>query len=179
MNNVRINVEHNGLSYPGEVMKIESTTLGLEDHGVWVAYLHCSGAGTGVGVGGYVLDTKPIDNPLSTERTGSRGGSAYGMDHIMRLVQTVGVDKWEDLVGQSVIVLFEPNADDSVGFLGSSSVGIANILTGRVFLLKEHAEEWAEAEARKIETLREVWMREYEQGIGAEDVVDAEVVNGS
>lgn len=130
-----ITIDHNGTSYPGRVMTIKSTMFGTEDHGILSAFLHCEGKGFGVGVGGYGLDA-----PVKVHgKFSHREGTAYGLDHLAKLMETVGVHKWEDLPGKHVIVLSEPT---SGGGWGSQSVGIADITGERVMVLKEHAEDW-------------------------------------
>jgi hypothetical protein len=132
MANRTITVDHNGKTFGGEIMRIESTHLGWEDHGILTAQLHCKGDGSGIGVGGYCLDvtTGPPDY--------KRAGTAYGLDHLMRIMETVGVSSWEKLPGQQVIVLFEGVGSS----LGRQSVGIAGMLNSEVLVLKEHAEGW-------------------------------------
>ena len=128
-----ITVEHNGTTYYGHLAKIDSTSLGYESHGILSAHLHTSWQGGGVSVGGYCLD-----HPKDREgRDYSRVGTAYGLDHIIRIIETVGVEKWEELKGSSVIVLFE-----SKHSLGSMSKGIAGVHNDKVLILKEHADEW-------------------------------------
>ena len=115
----------------GQVATIDSTFLGWEDHGILTAYLQCNWPGMGIGVGGFGLD-KSTGAPDY-----ARVGTAYGLDHIMRLMQTVGVHKWEDLKGKTVIILFEQ--DDP---WGSGAKGIAHHLEDKVFILSAHAEQW-------------------------------------
>lgn len=129
-----ITVEHNGTTYYGHIAKIESTMLGLEDHGIVTAYLHLKWDSSGIGVGGYCLDA-PVQNADGTHS--HREGTGYGLDHLMRLTQTVGVSTWEKLTGADVIVLFKtPNS------LGSTASGIAGLHNGKVMILKEHADQW-------------------------------------
>lgn len=131
-----ISITHRGVTYGGVMATIESTSLGLEDHGIVTAYLHCKWPGGGIGVGGFGLDT-----PVKDEegRFSHREGTAYGLDHIMRLAQTVGVARWEQLPGKHVIVLFEGQGS----WLGQTSVGIAHPTDDKkVLILKEHADEW-------------------------------------
>lgn len=130
---VKLTVEHNGEKYSAEINKIDSTFLGKEDHGILTAYLQCKGDGTGVGVGGYSLDAPGEDY--------SRIGHAYGIDWLLRVMSTVGVDSWEKLPGQRVLVLF-PKA----GHWGQSPVGIANIDSGEALIFKDL---FAEVEARE------------------------------
>lgn len=126
---IDITVEHDGTSYRGEVMRIKSTTLGYEDHGILSAYLSCEGNGSGILVGGYALDTY---SPTEKRRV----GDAFGTDHLIAILRTVGVESWEKLVGKDVIVLF-----DGARYSGSC-VGIASLDGSRVLDLGKHAEAW-------------------------------------
>ncbi len=134
-----ITVEHNGTAYYGHLARIDSTSLGWEDHGILTAYLHCSWPGGGVGVGGFCLDS-PKGRAARDAGDYGRKGTAYGLDHLMRLMETVGVERWEKLPGQQVIVLFEEKNS-----LGLSSKGIAGALNDKVLILAEHAAEWMAA----------------------------------
>lgn len=126
-----ITIEHNGATYYGQIARIESTHLGTEDHGILTAYLHCSGDGWGIGVGGYGLDAY---DPEQKKRV----PTAYGLDHIVQLARTAGVPKWEDLPGTDVIVLFK-----SKSALGGTAAGIAHISDEKkVLILKDHAAVW-------------------------------------
>lgn len=130
-------IEHNGVEYQAHVATIERTHFGSEDHGIVTAYLHLKWGSSGIGVGGMCLDSPKKDESGKYLR---RIGSAYGLDHLMQLMATVGVDSWEKLPGKRVFVLFPNNG------WGSIASGIANIDTGKAFILKEHSEEWKACE---------------------------------
>lgn len=133
---MKIEISHNGTTYSGEINRITGTTFGAEGHGITTAYLHCEGDGTGVSVGGFCLDQSsgPPDHV--------RVGTAYGLDHLLRIMETVGVSSWEALSGERVVVLF-PDDDH----WGQRAVGIAGLLNGKVLIFEEHAAEWREAGA--------------------------------
>lgn len=135
---VNITIDHDGKSWSAEVMRIRSTQLGLEDHGIWTAYLHCEGSGTGTGVGGYCLDEKPADFPSGRRRV----GSGYGLDWLMQVCSIVGVSNWEDLPGKAVYVLYE-----KAGHWGQVAKGIANVDTGKALIFEQHAEQWRDHNA--------------------------------
>ena len=136
MSEMKIAIEHEGKKYSGHIATIDSTNLQVEDHGIFTAMLHTSWKGGGVGVGGFCLDSPEKDE--DGKHLG-RIGTAYGADHIMRLIETVGAPSWEALQGKQVIVLFEgENA------WGSVSVGIAGITNEKIFILKDHAAAWKE-----------------------------------
>ena len=135
----KILVEHNGRDYKGQIGTIRSTRLGYgNEHGVMDASLDIRGDGWGVGVGGYCLDEPEARDDYSNHK---RIGSAYGLDHVIRIMETVGVEDWEKLVGKDVIVLFE----DRAGW-GGLSVGIAGVTNDNVLIFTEHAQEWKDKE---------------------------------
>ena len=82
---------------------IESTMLGYEDHGIMTCFLHLKQSGSGQGFGGWCLDNRP---PKGKDgyRQGDREPSRLAGFWIKRILEVVGVDKWEDLVGKHVRV---------------------------------------------------------------------------
>jgi hypothetical protein len=140
MSGRKLTIEHNGVTYGGQIGTISATRLGYQDHGILTADLTVDWPGGGVSVGGFVLD-EPKDRE---GRDYTRRGTAYGLDHVIRLMETVGVAKWEDLRGRQVVVLFEGGSA-----WGAQSVGIASTTDeDKVFVLKEHAAQWrAEGDA--------------------------------
>lgn len=97
--------------------RIESTTLGFEDHGILTFFLHLEWEDGGVGWGGYVL------------------GGEFTTKAIKAVLETVGVRKWEDLAGK--LVRYES------GYPGSSSIyrRIGNIINNKWCDLEEIAKE--------------------------------------
>jgi hypothetical protein len=71
---------------------IESTSLGYEDHGILTCMLMTKSDGIGQGFGGYAFDTYD----KTQER---RVGSAYGIEFIAAVLNTLEVDCWEKLKG--------------------------------------------------------------------------------
>lgn len=137
-----LTIEHDGVQYSGEIMTIKSTAFGWEDHGILTVMLHCEGSGSGTGVGGYCLDEPPARLPDgSSDFKGSRRGTAYGLDHVMRIMETVGVDRWEKLPGERIIVLYPES-----GHWGQVAKGIANLISGKALIFADHATEWHDAE---------------------------------
>ena len=141
MSNLKIILNHHGTEYEANVATIEKTRLGYQDHGILTADLQLRWASSGVSAGGYCLD---MPDKSEGAKLGQRMGTAYGLDHIIRILETVGVDKWEDLTGRRVYVLF-PASDG--GSWGSVCAGIANIDTGKALIFKEHAQQWLDREA--------------------------------
>lgn len=77
--------------------KIKSTMLGIEDHGIMTFYLHLDYGGSGQGAGGYALDEW-------SEVLKERIGAPFGIDLILLILKSVGVEKWEDLPGTYIRV---------------------------------------------------------------------------
>lgn len=86
--------------------QIESTMLGYEDHGILTCYLHLKWGARGQGFGGYALDKHNGERNLKSRRL----GTAYGCEFIARIMQTVGVEKWEDLKGKFVRIRGQTNS---------------------------------------------------------------------
>ncbi|QIG58255.1 hypothetical protein SEA_SKOG_103 [Gordonia phage Skog] len=125
-----ITIAHDGVPYRAKVMKITSTHLGYEDHGIFTAWLQCQGDGTGIGIGGVSLDT-PVQVDHGTHGYTQRVGTALGMEWIIQIMATVGVRTWEELVGQRIYVLF------SAPGLGQMAAGIANIDSGKALITEK------------------------------------------
>ena len=90
--------------------KIASTMLGIEDHGIMTFYLHLEYGCGGQGAGGYALDS--YDNDLKR-----RIGTGIGLEMIARVMEVVGVRKWEDLKGKHIRVKQSSNKVYAIGHL--------------------------------------------------------------
>lgn len=131
-----IRIVHNGVEYGGQIGTVTATHLGYEFHGILTASLTVEWEGGGVAVGGLVLDERTHGEGYS------RRGTAFGLDHIIHIIRTVGVESWEQIKGRQVIVLFEGRSA-----LGAQSVGIAHATDeSKVLVLSEHAEAWKRGE---------------------------------
>ena len=73
---------------------IESTKLGYEDHGMLTCFLNLKQKASGQGFGGYRLDAP-------------KGWSIYTDFWVKRILETVGVENWEDLEGKHIKVFGE------------------------------------------------------------------------
>ena len=89
-----------------ELGKITETHLGREDHGIMTFYVYFDFGGTSQGFGGYVLDTY-------NKKTEKREGTAFGCEVINRILEAVGVRRWEDLVGNEMWVIRNREGFDS------------------------------------------------------------------
>lgn len=132
----QIIVEHGGKEYRGEIMTIDSTHLGWQDHGIFDLMLHCSGDGIGTGVGGYALD-EPVRD--ADGNFIERRATAYGHDFIIQIMKTVGVSEWEKLRGKQIVVLYLGGSSG----LDRIAAGIAHpIEEDKIFIFQEHVENW-------------------------------------
>lgn len=93
--------------------RIESTMLGYEDHGILTCYLHLTFGGCRQGFGGYSMDA-PNGHRDANHR---RIGTAYGMEFIARILETVGVTKWEDLKGKHIRVRGDMSSIEAIGHI--------------------------------------------------------------
>ena len=105
-----------------ENAKITNVSLTMADHGCLTFWITIESAGWGCSIGGYCIDhgylgAKKFD------------GCGPGLEAMMRIMDTVGVDKWEDLKGKYVRVKTE-------GW-GDTVTCIGNILKDKWFDLKE------------------------------------------
>ena len=105
-----------------ENAKIESTALTMADHGVLCFYLTLRMCGAGVNYGGYVLGQGYLGAKEFK-------GDEKGIEAIMRIMDVVGVSKWEDLSGKYCRIV-------SNG-LGRTIDKIGNIIENKWFDAKE------------------------------------------
>ncbi len=90
---------------------ITSTMLGIEDHGIMSFYLYLDYGGSGQEAGGWSLDT-----PVKIGNTFLRRvGTAEGLSLIMKILDVVGVGKWEDLKGKHIRVKQDHTAVHAIG----------------------------------------------------------------
>ena len=75
---------------------IESTMLGVEDHGILSCWLNLKYDGSGQGFGGYSLDGPKKD---AAGKFLGRFGTAYGAEFIRLILATLKVERWEKLPG--------------------------------------------------------------------------------
>jgi len=93
-----------------ENVKITGTFLGREDHGIFTCQLHISGDSWGCAFGGYSLDTYD-------QKKKDRVGTAYGMDFINSILETLEVSEWEKLPGTYCRVRLEDRKVIEIGHL--------------------------------------------------------------
>ena len=83
-----------------ENAQITNVSLTMEDHGCLTFWLTLEGDGWGCGVGGYCIGKGYLG---AKEFTAERGD---GLEAMMRIMDVVGVSKWEDLKGKYLRVQF-------------------------------------------------------------------------
>ncbi len=91
--------------------KITGTTLGREDHGIMTAYINLDYGGSSCqSAGGYGFDEY-------NKKKDCREGTAFGMEFIMRVLEVVGVDRWEDLKGKHIRVKADHCGVEAIGHI--------------------------------------------------------------
>ena len=85
---------NNGLKIENAV--IESTAITMADHGCLTFWIYLSGGGLGCGFGGYSIGHGYLGAEEFTADSGA------GLTAMMKIMDVVGVDKWEDLKGKYV-----------------------------------------------------------------------------
>ena len=108
-----------------ENAQITNVSLTMEDHGCLTFWLTLEGEGWGCGFGGYCIGKGFLG---ATEFTVERGD---GLEAMMRIMDVVGVSKWEDLKGKYLRVQFT-----GCGWGGRVNV-IGNLLKDKWFDIKE------------------------------------------
>lgn len=102
--------------------KITATKLGREDHGILTFMIFVEFYAAVCGIGGYALDSWSSDGE-------GRVFSAKGLEAISKILDTVGVDNWEDLPGKYIRV--EDNG------WGSRVEKIGNIIDEKWFDIRD------------------------------------------
>lgn len=102
--------------------KITNVSLSMADHGCLTFYITLDGGGWGCNYGGYCIGKGYLGAK-------SFRGSEAGLEVLMRIMDTVGVECWEDLKGQYCRVKTE-------GW-GGKILSIGNILKDKWFDIKE------------------------------------------
>lgn len=102
--------------------KIVSTQLGREDHGIMTFLIFVEFDGCSCGIGGRALD---MYDPVLKKRV----YTPKGLEAISKILDTVGVDKWEKLPGTYMRVV-----DNG---WGSTINKIGNLMDNKWFDLEE------------------------------------------
>lgn len=118
----------NGVEYVAEIATVEATFLGREDHGIFTAQLTLSSGSWGQVAGGYALDA-PSDRPR-------RIGTAFGLDHIIAIIDVLGCGDWEHVKGSRCFAIRDEDQSSSI-------VGLADLTAQRALIFKQHADTFA------------------------------------
>jgi len=105
--------------------KIFDVSLTMKDHGMLTFDLNLIGGGWGVHYGGYCLGKGYLGATTFL-------GTDAGLEAIMRVMDVVGVDRWEDLKGKYIRA--------EVGPCGSRVTKIGNIVKDNWFDIKKFFE---------------------------------------
>lgn len=99
--------------YKIENALITNVDLSMADHGCFTLVMTLSGSGWGVTYGGYCLGKGYLgaDDDFFD-------GSAAGVEYLMRIMDTVGVERFQDLKGKYVRVAIK-GWGDSVKIIGN------------------------------------------------------------
>ena len=106
-----------------ENAQISNVTLSMADHGCLTFWVYLDGGGWGCGFGGYCIG----HGYLGADEFKAESGS--GLEAMMRIMDTVGVEKWEDLKGKYVRC--------KMGRLGDGIDEIGNVLKNKWFNIRE------------------------------------------
>lgn len=85
-----------------ENAQITNVSLTMEDYCCLTFWLTLEGNGWGCGYGGYCIGKAYLSDRETSE---FKAESGYGLEAMMRIMDTVGVTKWEDLKGKYVRVM--------------------------------------------------------------------------
>ena len=102
--------------------KITSTMLGREDHGIMTFMVFIEAGAIGCGIGGYALDGYDRE-------TKTRVFSAKSMEAVSKILEVVGVDRWEQLPNKYIRIKYNGLAG------GIDEIG--NIMEDKWFNLRE------------------------------------------
>ena len=105
-----------------ENAKITNVSISMEDHGCLTFGLTLEGNGWGTVYGGYCIG----HGYLGADHF---DGSGKGLEAMMRIMDTVGVEKWEDLKGKYIRVKFTRP--------GYSITKIGNLIKDKWFDIEE------------------------------------------
>lgn len=88
--------------------RVKETFLGREDHGMFIFCLTLDYGPATQGFGLFQLDAW-------NEQRGRREGTRFGMESIIGVLETLGVESWEDLCGTPVRARLEDGIIRAIG----------------------------------------------------------------
>lgn len=113
--------------------KITHVSITMADHGCLTFWLTLEGSGWGCGFGGYCIGK----GHRGAKEFSAKNG--WGLEAMMRIMDTVGVETWEDLKGKYVRAEVES--------WGGTITKIGNIMDNKWFDIKEFFAEKGEQDA--------------------------------
>lgn len=115
--------------------KITHASLSMENHGCLTFWLTLEGNGWGCGYGGYCIG----HGYLGADKFSAESGS--GLVAMMKIMNVVGVSRWEDLEGKLIRVEIDE-------YCGSKITTIMNIIEDKWFDIDEFFKDYAKEENR-------------------------------
>ena len=112
--------------------KISKVTISMADHGCLTFTVFLEGAGWGCGYGGYCIGT----GYLGADEDDFTAESGDGLVAMMRIMDVVGVERWEDMQGRYVRC--------KLGRLSDGVLEIGHIMHNKWFNLREFFAERVE-----------------------------------
>lgn len=101
--------------YSIENAKITSVSITMEDHGCLCYWIMLEGDVWGCGFGGYAIGK----GCLGAKDLDISAANGAGLVAMMRIMNVVGVSRWEDLEGQFVRVAMSDSWGDSIHIIGN------------------------------------------------------------
>ena len=118
-----------------ENVKIGKPSISMEDHGCLTFTIPLLGYGWACGFGGYEIGHGYLDSD-------DFSGSGVGLEAMMRIMDVVGVDKWENLEGKMARVQRDYSGSASITIIG-------NIMKDKWFDIKEFFSKKIEEQPKK------------------------------
>lgn len=104
----------NGKTYVRAIGKIRETFLGFQDHGILTAWLTIEDGLYTQGTPAMMGFEEPKPG-MDYKDPKNRQGSAFGMEFVRRIIKAVGVEKWEDLMGRTIVILRDTSDRNIMG----------------------------------------------------------------
>ena len=108
-----------------ENAQISKVSLSMADHGCLTFNIGLKGRGWGIAYGGYVIG----HGYLGADDKNIIAENGHGLEAMMRIMNVVGVEKWEDLPGKYIRVKME-GWGDPIDIIG-------NIMEDKWFNIRE------------------------------------------
>lgn len=96
-----------------ENARITKASITMADHGCLTFWVYLDGGGWGCGFGGYCIGTGFLGSDTFKAENGN------GLEAMMRIMDVVGVERWEDLEGKLVRCKVESSGSGPVDEIGN------------------------------------------------------------